>query len=221
MLPLDIENFIDKYFKLLTKEFSDLCRPDELINILMSSINDVINNDGNKTNKEVFKLSFFNKITVKDEQQLMARFDEFYCEKFPLLRSQFKFDYDAADLIASLKKRKYKLVLATNPIFPRKAILERIKWTNVNPEVFAFISSYENMHYSKPNINYYKEIMSLINENPVNCIMVGNDVQEDMIAGKLGIKTFLVEDYKINREGSCKADWQGSFSELIEILKSL
>jgi len=60
-----------------------------------------------------------------------------------------------------------------------------------------------------------------INEKPVNCVMVGNDVQEDMIAGKLGMTTFLVEDYKINRKSSCKPDWQGRFSELIEVLKSL
>jgi len=77
------------------------------------------------------------------------------------------------------------------------------------------------MHYSKPNINYYKELLVKIDEEPTNCVMVGNDVKEDMIAGKLGITTFLIENYKIGAEISCEPDWQGNFSELKKVLKSL
>ena len=221
LLPLDIENFIEKYFGLITEEFSDLCGPKKLIDILMQSTGAMIDNSGNKTNKEVFELSFFNRISVDDKNKILARFDEFYKSKFPLLKSQFKFDYNAAELISMLQKQDYKLVLATNPVFPRQAIWERIKWTNVNPAVFDFITSYENMHYSKPNINYYKELLAKIDEEPTNCVMVGNDVKEDMIAGELGITTFLIENYKINADNSCEPDWQGSFSELKKVLKSL
>ena len=31
--------------------------------------------------------------------------------------------------------------------------------------------------------------------------MVGNDITEDMIAGKIGMKTFLVTDHLTNRDG--------------------
>ncbi len=217
LLPLDMDDFIKKYFKLLTEEFSDLGAAPEFIEILMASTRDMIENDGGKTNKDIFELSFFNRLSVENKKEILRRFDDFYRHKFPLLERKFEFDYSAADLIELLKEKNYKLVLATNAIFPREAIIERVKWAQVNPDVFSFISSYENMHFAKPNINFYKEILEKIEEDPEDCIMIGNDVEEDMIAGKLGMTTFLVEDYKIERTNSCQPDWRGSFSELIKI----
>ncbi len=53
-----------------------------------------------------------------------------------------------------------------------------------------------------------------------DCLMVGNDVEEDMIAEKLGMKVFLVTDCLINKNGiNIKKYPNGSFSELNEYLK--
>ena len=63
------------------------------------------------------------------------------------------------DMARKLSKEGYNLILATNPIFPRIATLNRIKWAGLDPDDFIYISTYENSHYSKPNIKYYEEIM--------------------------------------------------------------
>ena len=53
--------------------------------------------------------------------------------------------------------------------------------------------------------------MHLLDLEPENCLMIGNDVQEDLVAGQLGMKTFLVTDYLINRTGEePRCDWQGT-----------
>lgn len=52
--------------------------------------------------------------------------------------------------------------------------------------------------------------------------MVGNDVEEDMIAERLGMKTFLLTDCLINKNGEDISKWaHGGFEELKEFLMQL
>ena len=54
------------------------------------------------------------------------------------------------------------------------------------------------------------------------CLMVGNDVGEDMVAGTLGMKTFLLTDCLINKAGEDIAKYpNGSFPELLHYIRSL
>lgn len=215
LLPVDIDEFLEYYFKLLTEEFRDLTAPEHLIEILMDSTQKMIENDGNKTNQEVFVEAFLSCLNIEENDQIMARFDQFYQEKFPLLKSDLQLDNRAADLINYLKKRDYKLVIATNPLFPRCAITERLKWVGLEPADFSYITSYENMHYCKPCLDYYQEILDKLNLQAEDCLMIGNDMQEDIVAGKLGISTYLVRDYLIDRQSSdFTPDWCGTIDEL-------
>ena len=50
------------------------------------------------------------------------------------------------------------------------------------------------MHYCKPRLEYYEEICYKIKEKPENCLMVGDDPVNDMVVGKMGMKTFLTTD---------------------------
>ena len=52
--------------------------------------------------------------------------------------------------------------------------------------------------------------------------MVGNDVEEDMVAEGLGMKTFLLTDCLINRKQEPLDRWpHGSFEELRAWLETL
>ncbi|MFP4662056.1 MAG: HAD family hydrolase [Halanaerobiales bacterium] len=230
LLPMDIDEFLKGYFKLLTKEFSGIFPAEDFINNLMYATNRMIKNNGDRTNSEVFIEEFFNLYQVDNQEEIMRMFEVFYQEKFPLLKSQINHDGIASRLIEVLKKDGYQLVLATNPIFPLEAIEERLRWVDITPEDFSLISNYENMHYCKPNIEYYQEIIDLLDVNIDDCIMIGNDVQEDMIAGELGMQTYLVTDFLIDRRNKdfssefsevelvsekINIDWQGTLKELL------
>lgn len=218
LLPMEIEVFLKTYFKLLTEEFAGIFEAEKLIKNLIIATDKMIENNGEKTNKEVFVENFFALMGVNNEKEkIMKRFDRFYLEKFPLLRDSAGFSDLPARLVKKLKEKGYQLVLATNPLFPEEALVERVRWVDIDPEAFSLITHYENMHYCKPNINYYWEIVDKLRLEPGNCIMIGNDVQEDLIAGKLGMKTYLVTDFLIDRENKeIKAYWQGSFEDLME-----
>lgn len=217
LLPIDIDEFLDKYFRLLTTEFSDLAEPEDLISILSYSTKKMINNDGSKTNKEVFITEFFSQIDVNNKQEIMKQFDSFYCNKFPELKKGIEINTAAVKLVNLFKEEDLQLVIATNPLFPRCANEERIKWAGLDPDDFSLITSYDNMHFAKPNMEYYQEILEKISSNPEECIMIGNDLQEDIVAKKIGIKSYLVEDYLIDRgKGNLTPDWWGSMAELFD-----
>ena len=99
-----------------------------------------------------------------------------------------------------LRDAGYELVLATNPIFPQVATYSRLRWAGFQPEDFSLITTYENSTSCKPNLAYYQEILQKIGRAPSECLMVGNDVTEDLCVRELGMEAFLLTDCLINRE---------------------
>jgi FMN phosphatase YigB (HAD superfamily) len=82
------------------------------------------------------------------------------------------------------------------------------------------VTTYENSSYCKPNPDYYREILQKINDVPENCIMVGNDVTEDMVARELGMQVFLLTDCMINKENKDISQYpHGSFDALMDYLE--
>ena len=54
------------------------------------------------------------------------------------------------------------------------------------------------------------------------CLMVGNDVREDMVAQELGMQVFLLTDCLINRDDKdITAYPHGGFDELFSFIKNL
>ena len=125
----------------------------------------------------------------------------------------------AAETVRALKEKGFRVALATNPIFPQIATAQRIRWTGLTPEDFELFTTYENSHFCKPNLSYYEEVLERLGVTPQECLMVGNDVSEDMIAEKLGMKVFLLTDCLINKEDKDISVYpSGSFEQLLECL---
>jgi FMN phosphatase YigB (HAD superfamily) len=104
----------------------------------------------------------------------------------------------ASRLIQRVKELGYTIVIATNPLFPKVATHGRIGWAGFSPEDVSYITTYETCTYCKPSMNYYREILERIGKDPSECMMVGNDVKEDMGVDELGLKRYLITDCLIN-----------------------
>ena len=107
-----------------------------------------------------------------------------------------------------------------NPLFPAIATQKRLSWTGLSTDEFELYTTYENSSYTKPNPKYYVEILEKISLAPEEVLMVGNDVSEDMIAGTLGAKVFLLTDNLINK--SCEDITKypnGSFEDLLRYVR--
>ena len=115
-----------------------------------------------------------------------------------------------------------RVALATNPLFPRIATETRIRWTGLEPEDFEFFTTYDNIGWCKPNLDYYREVLRWAALKGEDCLMVGNDVGEDMIAAELGMKVFLLTDCLINKAGEDIDKYpNGGFDELKRYVEEL
>ena len=80
-------------------------------------------------------------------------------------------------------------------------------------------TTYENCSYCKPNPEYYREIIKQLGVKPEECLMVGNDVGDDMVAETLGMKVFLLTDCLINNgEKDISGYPQGDFTQLFRFI---
>ena len=70
------------------------------------------------------------------------------------------------------------------------------------------------------DLKYFKFICEKCGILPKESMMVGNDVDEDMCADKLGFDTFLITDTIVNRENKDYSHYKnGSFEEFYKFLQ--
>lgn len=148
LLPMDTRRFAGAYFEALSaKTAGSGYEAGEFINGIVTGIKVMIDNDGRRTNEEVF-WDVLRERCKMERKELETFFVDFYQNEF------------------------------------------------------ACYTTYENSCYCKPNIGYYEEVLGKLQVTPEECLMVGNDVDEDMVAEKIGMSVFLVTDCLLNRSGT-------------------
>ena len=220
LLPMEQEHFLHTYLSMLVGEIAPQgYEPKQLTYGIMQGIDAMIKNNGSKTNEEAF-WDVFCAICGEKARADKSIFDSFYQNTFPKVKSSCGFDPMANEVIKDIKRRGYRIALATNPMFPDRATDERIRWAGLDRSDFELVTTYENSHFSKPNLNYYKEVMDQLGVAPEDCLMVGNDVLDDMIpASALGMQTFLLTRDLINKHDLDISFYkQGNFVDLLSFV---
>lgn len=219
LLPMNQDVFVKTYFSCLAEKLAPHgYDAKQLVDGIWAGTASMVRNDGSCTNEETFWncfSGFFGNKVYADK----PLFDEFYRVEFQKARKVCGFNPKAAETVARLKAGGLRVALATNPIFPATATESRIRWAGLEPENFEIYTTYENSHYCKPNPDYYREVLQKLGCVPEHCIMVGNDVEEDMVAETLGMRVFLLTDCMINKEGkdiSCYPN--GSLTEFMDYI---
>ena len=152
------------------------------------------------------------------QEEIEPIFMKFYEQEFSKLRVHAKKKPEAPKLLQHVFNKGYDVVIATTPLLPEIAIIERLKWGDIADFPFKLITSYENMKATKPNLLYFKQILSIIEQPANSCIMVG-DEHKDMVAAKLGILTFLVPSPETNLNSSTPTpNFEGTLLDLIDLL---
>lgn len=222
LLPMDQEVFTKAYFKGLAAKLAPRgYEPKQLIDSVWGGTKAMIKNPGGKSNEERF-WEFFSGIYGDKAREDEPYFEEFYKTDFQNVKEVCGNDPRAAKIVHKLKDAGIRVVLATNPIFPAIATESRIRWAGLEPEDFELYTTYENSYYSKPNPEYYKAILAQMNLTAQECLMVGNDVGDDMVAKDIGMEVFLLTDCLINHKNAdISALPQGDFDALQKYIDSL
>lgn len=222
LLPMDLDTFVKAYFSLLAKKLAPLgYETQELVQTIWAGTAAMVKNNGEKTNEEAFWEVFcahYGQQARKDEPV----FAQYYHTDFAKAQSVCGFHPKAAEVVKKVKEKGKRVALATNPIFPAIATESRIRWAGLQPEDFELYTTYENSNYCKPNLNYYRQVLEKLGVQAEACLMVGNDVTEDMVARELGMQVFLLTDCLINKNNadiSCYP--HGGFEALLAYIEEL
>ncbi len=222
LLNIDLEKFVLSYVDALSDRFTGLVEKQNFIlHLFTATARMVDNNDPCVSNKKVFYEEFCRLIghSLKEIEPII---DNFYETDFPALSRWGSEQPAAKAVVETARSKKIPLVLATNPIFPATATLQRLAWGGLRAEDFDLITTMETMHFCKPNPQYYLEIADKIGYPPEECLMAGNDTLEDLVAAEVGMDTFLVEDFILHRQGTDYSyDYRGSLEDYLALLKAL
>lgn len=222
LLPMNMSTFIQAYFGALAHSLAPHgYEPQKLTDAIWKGTAAMVHNDGSATNEERFWQGFeaaYGKPAREDE----ALFARFYREEFDSVQASCGYTPAAREIIDTVKACGLRTALATNPIFPAMATERRIAWAGLSTSDFELYTTYENSRFCKPNPNYYRDVINTLGVCPEECLMVGNDVEEDMIAQTLGCRVFLLTDCIINpRKRDISVYANGSYADLIAHIKSL
>ena len=223
LLPMDQDYFISTYLGELSKKMIEMgYDPKHFADTIMQGIVVMIKNDGSVSNEDAFWKHYSSvygeDARTKDEPFL----ERFYENDFPGFQSLCGFEPMSKMLVDKIRSAGLRTVLATNPLFPRIATETRMRWAGLSYDDFELVTTYENIGYSKPYPAYYTEIAQRLGMDPEECLMVGNDVRDDMSAALAGMKVFLLCDGLINKKNADISVYdRGNFDDLIDYIDKI
>ncbi len=222
LLPMNQDVFLNAYIEKLVKIAARHgYNSKKMKDAITSGTVAMIRNDGKRTNEEAF-WSALKEMFGESVTEDFHMFDRFYRTGFQKIKDVCGFDPRAKEVIERAKRKGLRTALATNPMFPEVATSSRIRWAGLEPGDFEFFTSYENSCYSKPSLDYYREVASKLGVDPSECLMIGNDVSDDMIASQLGMKVFLLTDCMINSKNEDISVYpNGDFDALLAYIEGL
>lgn len=98
----------------------------------------------------------------------------------------------APAVVREARSRGLRVVIATTPIYPRSVIVERMAWAGVTPGEVDIIACLEACGSTKPHGDYFRELAAAVGLGPEECLMVGDDADQDLPARSTGMAVHLV-----------------------------
>ena len=194
LLNTNLTAFVPAYFQALAKELAPQLAPDIMFRALIAGTSLMNESDDfSRSLREVFDSVFYSQLTISREA-IEPAIENFYDNVFPTLGGLTTQIPEAKEFVEWAVAKGYRIAIATDPLFPRKATYHRVRWAGFDPQQFELISSYEHFHFSKTHPAYYAEVLGRMGwpEGPI--LMVGNDLERDIAPSKkLGLAAFHVD----------------------------
>lgn len=222
LLPMDQDAFTYGYFKMLAAKVAHTgIDPKKLVDLIWAGTAAMVKNKGTMPNVDAF-WGYFSQYSGVPEEIIRPLCDDFYSNEFKAAKKFTQENPLAVKAVAAAHKKAEKVVLSTNPIFPMPGQITRMNWVGLSPDDFDLVTSYETDCFCKPNPAYFTDICRRMNLDPSECLVIGNDEMEDMVAATAaGLSCYLVTDSMIP---CADHPWQGpkgTFAEMIEYIENL
>lgn len=143
------------------------------------------------TNYEAVTIALANELGIA-ESDVDVRLQRLIDMLPVLARHHFRPIPEAVATVKHARSLGYRLILATNPIWPRKGLAMRLGQGGLSITDFDYVTSAEVMHSTKPHVSYWEEILATQQLAGSQCLMIGNDPKKDLPAIQAGIDTFIL-----------------------------
>ncbi len=193
LLFTNMDTFLPGYFEILGKTLDHLGSQERITQQIQFAVQKMVaNTDPSKTLKEVFDQHFYEPLGTTEEA-CKGILTKFYHDEFPHLQQITQTKSEASELVNWCQTKRMTLVIATNPLFPRTATYQRIQWAGLDPDTFAFFTTYDDFHFTKPNLTYYAEVFGRLGWPEGTSVMVGDSLTLDLLPMQtMGFETFWV-----------------------------
>lgn len=194
LLDTHLEAFVPAYFQALSQHLESHVPPNAMLRALINGM-DLMNEneDPTRTLEEVFD-DYFYPALGNSKEELSNVLDEFYDDVFPKLAEHTRIKPEAAAFIEWALSRGFRIAIATDPLMPRKATYERVRWAGLDPDRLELISTFDHFHFSKTHPAYFAEVLGRLGWPDGPVLMAGNDVARDLApAHRLGLATYLID----------------------------
>jgi FMN phosphatase YigB (HAD superfamily) len=224
LLNSNIEALIPVYFQKLTGHLAGQLPPEHLLTELVRGTRTMYaSTNPLKTLEQVFSEVFYPPLGTTREA-LAVSIEDFYDNIFPSLQPLTSPRPDALDFLAWAFGQDLDISVATDPLFPRKAILHRLRWADLDPEhtPFSLISDFETFHFAKISASYYPEFLLRLGWDSEPVLMVGDSLERDIFpAQRAGLPVFWLRPTDESIPPETVNIPQGSFDDLRAFLESV
>jgi len=122
----------------------------------------------------------FYKVLVKygiDDQELAGQFSEAYLALLPTKTRVFPYTHETLGYLET----RYRLHIVTNGF--EEVQYKKIQLAGLE-KYFAHIITSEKANYKKPDIKFFEFALSEINAAPIDCLMIGDDIEVDLLGSR-------------------------------------
>jgi FMN phosphatase YigB (HAD superfamily) len=193
LILFEEETFLLSYYPVMMARFAGVFPDGKFAQRLMKATAVLRDNDGSKINRELFMEALCDGQNVKRDE-VWERFEQFFSLDFDLFRDAVTAAPGAKEAFAHVREQELKIVVATNPIWPLAVQQKRLAWAGLGGIDVDLVTHIDNMSFCKPGLGYYLQVCQLIGVEPGECLMVGNDPANDMVAARVGMKTYQTTD---------------------------
>ncbi len=225
LLHTHTQQFVERYLAALEDSilaaFPSLSRETVHHAISRAARATVTSLDPTRTNGQIFSETLAAVLDLPVEA-LVGPFDSFHQDAYLRLGHDLTVMPAAKPLIDRLFEMGMAVVIATNPLFPPGPILQRLAWAGLeSPRVpYALITHVDNMHFTKPNPQYYEEILARVGVEADEAIMVGDNLTNDIVpAAKAGLNTYWI-DWGAHAPDDIRPDGFGSLADFEQLVVS-
>ena len=133
LLPMVQEEFVRFSMPLLAKSYISrgvALDPKSFISSVWAGYEAMVKNDGMRTNREAFWTHIQDKLPISPERSEEIALD-FYENDFNQAKCTTRPTPLSDQIVKAAKRKGLEVYLATNPVFPRCATMNRIRWAGL------------------------------------------------------------------------------------------